>query len=83
MNNGANDGLWYVNGNNGLTNTNWNIASRQSGWASLSTFRHDYPALARERQGISQLNKRNCLEQNGLVADANAHVGNQRLRGAD
>lgn len=37
LNNGANAGLWYVNGNNTLTNTNWNIGSRQSGGNSLST----------------------------------------------
>lgn len=36
LNNGANGGLWYVNANNALTNTNWNIGSRQSGWHSLS-----------------------------------------------
>ena len=33
---GANGGLWYVNANNALTNTNWNIGSRLSGWHSLS-----------------------------------------------
>lgn len=31
LRNGGNAGLWYVNGNNGLTNANWNIGSRQSG----------------------------------------------------
>jgi hypothetical protein len=25
-------GLWYVNGNNALSDTRWNIGSRQSGW---------------------------------------------------
>lgn len=35
LNNTSNAGLWYVNGNNALTNTNWNIGSRQSGWHSL------------------------------------------------
>ena len=30
LNNGANAGLGYVNGNNALSNANWNIASRQS-----------------------------------------------------
>lgn len=31
LNNGGNAGLWYVNANNGLTNTNWNIGGRESG----------------------------------------------------
>lgn len=28
LNNGANAGLFYVNGNNGLSNARWNIGSR-------------------------------------------------------
>lgn len=31
LNNGSNAGLWYVNGNNALSNARWNIGSRQSG----------------------------------------------------
>lgn len=30
LNNGANDGLSYLNGNNGLTNANWNYLPRLS-----------------------------------------------------
>ena len=35
LNNGANGGLWCVNGNNTLGNERWNIASRQSGFGTL------------------------------------------------
>ena len=35
LNNTGNAGLWYVNGNNALSNANWNIGSRLSGYNSL------------------------------------------------
>lgn len=47
LNNAGNAGLFYVNGNNGLGNTNWNIGSRQSGWHSL----HHVPPTARPPEG--------------------------------
>ena len=31
LNNGSTAGLWYVNGNNGLSEAWWNIGSRQPG----------------------------------------------------
>lgn len=46
LNNGGNAGLWYVNANNALTNGNWNIGSRQSGWQP-SPSRPIYRAPAR------------------------------------
>lgn len=51
LNNGANYGLWYVNANNALSNANWNIGGRQSGYGtSLSS--HVYLACARARRGL-------------------------------
>ncbi len=44
LNNGANAGLWYVNGNNALTNVNWNIGSRLSDATRLSPSRPIYHA---------------------------------------
>lgn len=40
LTNGGNAGVFYVNGNNGLGNTRWNIGSRLSGQWHI--FRHDY-----------------------------------------
>jgi len=43
LNNGANDGLSHVNGNNGLSNANWNIASRQPDYWNKQLFRPCLP----------------------------------------
>jgi hypothetical protein len=51
LNNTSNAGLWYVNGNNTLGNTNWNIGSRQSGFGISEHFRHVYRTVARDGCG--------------------------------
>ena len=68
LNNGGNAGLWYVNGNNGLGNANWNIGSRRS-CRDQQHFRHVYPAPAWVT-GHARSTERNCLKATGLVAKA-------------
>lgn len=51
LNNRGNAGLFYVNANNELGNTNWNIGSRQSGLGISRYYRHHYRACARARRG--------------------------------
>ena len=43
LNNGANAGLSYLNGNNGLSNANWNYLARLSKELSLFIFAIVYP----------------------------------------
>ena len=77
LNNTSNAGLWAANGNNALTNANWNIGSRQSGWHSLIPSH-----LPRTRQRVTRFTrstKRNGLKTTGLVATRREDsAGNQR-----
>lgn len=50
LNNGANAGLFYVNGNNGLGNGNWNIGSRLSGKGSLNLY--PVPSTVHPQEGV-------------------------------
>ena len=77
LNNGSNAGLFYVNGNNALSNARWNIGSRI--WLH-SNFIERARGLPRKRRGMPCHMTKTAPFDSGLVAAhaANARGGNQR-----
>lgn len=53
LNNGSNAGLFYVNGNNTLSNARWNYGSRLTG--DVSTQNHVHPPSLSYMRGHAEL----------------------------